>query len=81
MHGKKQPWFYLSCSSTVIKDATPLTPIAHERNSIFKCKQHTIHDPRGPANYNYTKSVIVHISLAKNILHQLVTYKLYNLHV
>jgi len=30
----------------VIKDATPLTPLAHERSSIFKCKQHTIYDPR-----------------------------------
>jgi len=74
LHGKKQPRFYWSCSSTVIKDATPLTPIAHERDSIFKCKQHAIHDPRGPAKYNYTKPVIVHISLANNILHKLVTY-------
>jgi len=23
-------------------------PLAHEQNSIFKCKQHTIYDPRGP---------------------------------
>jgi len=26
MHGKKQPWFYWSCSSVVMKDAAPLTP-------------------------------------------------------
>jgi len=31
----------------VMKDATPLRPLAHERNSI-KCKPNTIHDPRGP---------------------------------
>jgi len=36
-----------------MKDATPLTGLAHERSSIFKCKQHTIHDPRGPEKYNY----------------------------
>ena len=29
-------------------------PLAHERNSFSKCKQHTIHDPRGPEKYNYT---------------------------
>jgi len=47
---KQQPRFYWSCSSVVKNDATPLTPLAHERNSIFKCKQHTctLHDPRGP---------------------------------
>jgi len=26
------------------KNATPLTPSVHERNSILKCKQHTPHD-------------------------------------
>ena len=38
---KQQPRFFLiSCSLVVMKDATPLTPPpAHERNSIFKCKQ------------------------------------------
>jgi len=35
-----------------MKDATPLTPQAHGRDSIFKCKQHTIHDPRSE-KYNY----------------------------
>jgi len=37
-------------------DATPLTPLAHERNYIFKCKQHTysLHDPWGPEKYDYT---------------------------
>ena len=31
-------------------------PLAHERNSIFKCKQHTctLHDPWGPEKYDYT---------------------------
>jgi len=28
----------------------PLTTLAHERNSHFKCKQHTIHEPWGPKN-------------------------------
>jgi len=42
---KQQSRFYWSCSSVEMKDVTPLTPLAHERNSIFKCKQHTIHDP------------------------------------
>ena len=46
--GKQQPRFNWSCSSVVMKDATPLTPLAHERNSIFKWKQHTIHDTSGP---------------------------------
>jgi len=39
--GEKKPQFYWNCSSMVIKDATPLTPQAHERNSLFKCKQDT----------------------------------------
>jgi len=53
---KQQPRFYRSCSSAVMNDATPLTPLAHERNSIFKCKQHTctLHDPWGPEKYDYT---------------------------
>ena len=29
------------------KDATPLTPQAHERTSIFKCMQHTNPNARG----------------------------------
>jgi len=30
-----------------MNDATPLTPLAHERKSISKCEQHTctLHDP------------------------------------
>jgi len=44
---QEQPRFYWSCLSVVMKDATPLTPLAHEQNSIFQCEQHTIHDPRG----------------------------------
>jgi len=35
---KQQPRFYWSCSSVVMKDATHWRPLAHERNSIFKCK-------------------------------------------
>jgi len=26
-----------------------MTPLAHELNSIFKCKQYTLHSPNGPA--------------------------------
>ena len=31
-------------------------PLAHKRNSIFKCQQHTctLHDPWGPEKYDYT---------------------------
>jgi len=29
-------------------------PLAHEQNSIFKCKQDTIHDSWGPEKYNFT---------------------------
>jgi len=38
----------------VIKDATQQTPLAHDQNSFFKCKQHTVHDPGGQEQYNYT---------------------------
>jgi len=31
-----------------------MTPLAHERNSIFKCKHHTTHYLRGPEEYNCT---------------------------
>ena len=61
---KQQPRFYGSCSSVVINDATPLTPPSHwrvhERNSIFKCKQHTctLHDPWGPEKYDYTMYIL-----------------------
>jgi len=44
--GNSSLGFY-SCASM---DDTPLTLLALERNSIFKCKQHTTHDPRGPEN-------------------------------
>jgi len=37
-----------------MKDATITDALANERNSILKCKQHTIHNTRGPENYNYT---------------------------
>ena len=32
-------------------------PLAHEQNSIFKCKQHTctLHGPWGPENWKYNK--------------------------
>jgi len=35
--------------------------LAHERNSIFKCKQHTctLHDPWGTEKYDYTTKVHV----------------------
>jgi len=32
-------------------DAPPF--LSHEQNSIFSCKQNTIHDLRGPEKYNY----------------------------
>ena len=35
----KKPRFYWSCSWMVMKDATPLTPLEHERNSISKSKR------------------------------------------
>jgi len=35
-----------SCLLMVMTDATPLTPLAHEQNFIFNCRQHTIHDRR-----------------------------------
>jgi len=40
-------------------------PLAHEQNSIFKCKQHTciLHDPWGPEKYDYTISVPTIIAL------------------
>jgi len=39
-----------------MNDATRLTPLAHKRNSIFKCKQRTctLNDSREPDKYNYT---------------------------
>jgi len=37
-----------------MKDATPVTPRANERNVIFKCKQQTAHEPREPEKYNFT---------------------------
>jgi len=48
--GKTAASVFLSCSSMVIKDATPLiTPstCAELILIIFKCKQHTSYDPRG----------------------------------
>jgi len=40
-------------------------PLAHEQNSIFKCKQHTciLHDPWRPEKYDYTISVPTIIAL------------------
>ena len=51
-----------------MNDATPLTPLAHEQNSIFKCKQHTctLHDIWGPAKYDYT---IMYIRFLANQTH------------
>jgi len=52
---KQQPRFYWSCSSAVMKDASPLTPLTHERNSFSSVNNIcTIHDPWGPDKYNYT---------------------------
>ena len=46
--------YYLSCSYVVMKDVTPLTPQALDRDSIFKRKQHTTYDPRRPDTFNFT---------------------------
>jgi len=54
LHGKIAAYVLLSCSSVVTKYSTPLHPIAHELNSVFKCLQHTIHDPWGQEKYKYT---------------------------
>jgi len=53
----------------VMKDATPLTPQAYEQNSIFKCKQHTVHDLGGPEKYNITMwySVFQYVNYVANI--------------
>jgi len=32
----------------VMKDTTPLLPLVHKQNSIFKQGHHTIYDPSGP---------------------------------
>jgi len=52
---------------------TTNAPLSHERNSIFKCKQHTIHDPWGPEKYNYTimKNVATFYSRLIGTKHQL----------
>jgi len=42
-----------------MKDATPIMPPTHEWNSIFKTKQHRIHDPRGPEKYNRNMSPLL----------------------
>jgi len=40
-----------------------LRTLAHERTSIFKCKQHILYDPRGPENnfYCFNRNVIYYI--------------------
>jgi len=41
--------------------------LAYERNSFFKCKQNTIHDPQGPEEYNYTMmKILKKAQLSKN---------------
>jgi len=37
-----------------MKNVTPLTPSSEWAEIIFKCEEHTIHDPKGPDKYNYT---------------------------
>ena len=34
------------------------SPLAHKRDSIFKCKQHTFHDHRELENYYFIKKVV-----------------------
>jgi len=78
LHEKKAASVLLSCSSVVLNDATPLTPLAHERNSFSKCKHYTIHDPRGPEEYNYTmmECVATFYSRHTGTTHQLLLVKL-----
>jgi len=49
----------LKLLSVVMNDAKPLTPQAHEQNSIFKCKQHTrtVHDPNYVKNNSCVASI------------------------
>jgi len=49
-----------SYSSVVMEDATPLTPSSAWAELFFKCKQHTIHDPWGPENYNFLDILTKH---------------------
>ena len=49
---KKQTRFCWSCSSMVIKDATQMTPLAHEWTTIFKPKLYTIQvHPQGKISF------------------------------
>jgi len=55
--GKIAASVLLKLSSLVMKDATPLTPLAHERN----CKQHTLNDHKGPGKkHKINKHVCKH---------------------
>jgi len=36
-----------------MQNATPFTPLVYEQNYIFKCKQHTIYDPKGQEIFFY----------------------------
>ena len=63
---KIAPSALLNCSIMVIKDFTPLTPPSARAELFFKCKQHTIHNPRGPANIymylhngNFTAAIVI----------------------
>ena len=43
-------------------------PLAHERNSIFQCHQHTIHEPKGPEKTQHIDVVrgdILHFTLGR----------------
>jgi len=66
---KQKPRFYWRCSSMVMKNAKPLTPLAHMRKSRFKCKRHAIHDQS--QNYNTNNVVLkwhfVFISIVENV--------------
>ena len=53
----------------IMKDATPQTPLAHEQNSIFKCKQHKSMIPENKKNMNaYLKAFSVQYLFIRNIL-------------
>jgi len=45
LHSENSSFDFMEAVPMAMKDATPLTPLTHEQNFFFKCKQHTIFDP------------------------------------
>ena len=50
LHGKIAAEVLLKLFISENEDATPLTPLAHKRNSILICKQHTSMIPEDQKN-------------------------------